>query len=67
MTFFVIQVLVHLVCFGLAFYALQALDFNRFLKQGRTVQGQLLYIFLSMALGFLMAQFIMKLCYYFYY
>lgn len=64
---FIIQAVIHLVCFGVAFYALQALDFNRFLKQGRTVQGQLLYVAIAMALGYLMAQFLMKLSYSFYF
>ena len=67
MTHYIVQLIVHLFCFAASFYALEALDFNRFLKQGRTLQGQLLYICLAMALGYLMAQFLLKLSYSFYY
>lgn len=67
MTYFIVQLLIHLACFGVAFYALDALDFNRFMKQGRVIKAQILYIVIAMALGFLMAQFLLKLSYTFYY
>ena len=61
MTYFIIRVVLHVVCFMVSFYALQALDFNRFLKQGHVTQAQLLMLILAMGLGYLMAQFLISL------
>lgn len=61
MTVFMIQAILHIICFCVCFYALQALDFNRFLKQGRVMQAQLLMLLLAMALAHLTARFLMAL------
>ncbi|MBR4456830.1 MAG: DUF1146 domain-containing protein [Solobacterium sp.] len=49
---------IYLIAFMASFYALGALDFNRFLKQGRPVQGQLLYWLLAMGLAYLSGSFL---------
>lgn len=47
--------------FALSLYALSALDFNRFLRKGRTLPAQLLMLLLAMAMGFLVAEFLLAL------
>lgn len=49
--------------FLLSFYGLGAFDFNRFLKQGRTVQAQILYAILVLALAYLSGSFILSFIY----
>jgi len=49
--------------FLLSFYGLGAFDFNRFLKQGHTVQAQILYAILVLALAYLSGSFILSFIY----
>ena len=57
----VIRIVLHIVSFGVCWYALSGLDWAKFIKQGRVMQAQLLLIVLSMALGYLLAQFLMAI------
>lgn len=57
----VIRIVLHIISFGVSWYALNGLDWSRFIKQGRTMQAQLLLIVLSMALGYLLAQFMLAI------
>jgi len=59
----IVQIILHMICFAVAFYSLNGIDLNRFIKQGRVLQAQLLLMILSMALGYLMAQFLLALSY----
>jgi uncharacterized integral membrane protein (TIGR02327 family) len=47
--------------FALCLYALTALDFNRFLRKGKTIPAQILMLLLAMAMGFLVAEFLLAL------
>ena len=58
---FWVRVSVHLVCFGLALYAMQALNYEKLLRKGHVMQAQVLYILCAMALALLAAQFLMNL------
>lgn len=60
---FYIRVAIYLFCFILSLYSLNALDFNRFIRQGKTVQGQMLYFVIACALSYLMANFLMAIIY----
>lgn len=60
---FYYRVIIYLLCFILSIYSLNAIDFNRFLKQGKTIQGQLLYLILSCVLAYLFANFLMAIIY----
>ena len=40
----IVRVVVHLACFALALYAMQALNYEKLIRKGRVVQAQLLYI-----------------------
>ena len=63
---FYIRVFIYFFCFIMSLYALNALDFNRFVKQGRIFQAQLLYFLIACALAYLSASFLMAMIYYFY-
>ncbi len=47
--------------FAISLYALTALDFNRFLRKNKTMQAQILMFLLAMALGTLVAEFLLAL------
>ena len=66
MTDFYLRVLIYFFCFLISLYGLQALDFSRFVKQGRVFQAQLLYFIISCSLAYLMGSFMMSVIYYFY-
>ena len=55
------RIIIHFLSFAVAMMALGAIDFNRFLKQNRVWQSQLLYISLAMMLGFGIAQFLIQI------
>ncbi len=57
----IIRIVLHIVSFGVCWYALNGLDWSKFIKQGKVVQAQLLLIVLSMALGYLLAQFLLAI------
>lgn len=60
---FLVKALVYVACFALSYWALQGLDYNRFLKQGHVTQGQILFFLLAMGLAYLAGSFILELCY----
>jgi uncharacterized membrane protein YwzB len=57
----IVNVLLHFFGFFVAMYGLSAINFEKALRQGRTFQAQVLYIGLSMGLGYLIAQFLKQL------
>ena len=50
--------LIYLISFTLAMFALQSVNYEKFIKKGRVIEAQLLYILIAMALGYLIAQFV---------
>ncbi|MBQ2657808.1 MAG: DUF1146 domain-containing protein [Erysipelotrichaceae bacterium] len=65
MTKFYLKVSIYFFCFLLSLFGLSSLNFNRFIKQGRTVQAQILYFIISCCLAYLMGSFLMSVIYYF--
>lgn len=63
---FYLRVLIYLLCFMLSLYGLSALDFNRFLKQGKVLPAQVLYAVIACSLAYLMGSFLMAIIYRFY-
>ncbi len=57
----IMRIVIYLVCFLLAGYALSGIDFEKIMKRGHTIHIQLLYLLLSMGIGYLVAQFILGL------
>ena len=52
---------VYLICFVASLYALSALDFNRFVKQGTVAKSQLLYILIAFSIAYLSGSLILKI------
>ena len=62
---FVFQVIVYLLSFVLSMYGMSALDYNRFLKKGKTQEAAVLYLLLAMGLAYLVGSLLMNIIYYF--
>lgn len=63
---FFIKISIYFICFLICLYGLSALDFNRFVKQGKVSQAQVLYFILAGCMAYLFGNFLMSLVYYFY-
>jgi uncharacterized membrane protein YwzB len=62
---YIYKLVIYFCCFGVAMYALGALNYEKFLRVGRTVQAQVLFIVLAMCIALLMGDFLINLIYYF--
>jgi len=60
---FYVRAGIYAVMFLLSFFSMGALDFSRFLKQGHTLQAQILYAILVLALAYLSGSFILSFIY----
>lgn len=58
----IIELFVYLLCFGIALYALNGIDFARIMRKGRTLEIQVLYVILSMIIAYLLGGFILTIC-----
>ena len=59
------RILLHFGAFGFSFYCLSGLDLSKLMLNTpqRSTKGQVLLLMMSMALGFLVAQFILAIMY----
>lgn len=55
------NIFIHFSVIVLTFLALRAVNFNKILKSHRVWESQLLYILLSIAIGYLVSQFVIEL------
>jgi len=62
---FYLRVIIYFFSFCLAMFGLGALDFNKLLKQGKVLQGQILYFLLAIIIAYLFGNFLMDIIYYF--
>jgi uncharacterized integral membrane protein (TIGR02327 family) len=53
-----VSMIVHIMVFGITFWALQALQFEKFLRKNRVAQARLLYILLTIAIGSIVSNFL---------
>jgi uncharacterized integral membrane protein (TIGR02327 family) len=53
----VLSILVNLFFIGMTFWILQAVHIDKIIKKNRIVQARLLYIFLSVAIGYSVSNF----------
>ena len=53
------RLVIYFICFAISLYALNALDYSRFIKKNSVMKAQVLYIIIA----FLMGQFIMGIMY----
>ncbi|MBM7690701.1 putative integral membrane protein (TIGR02327 family) [Peribacillus deserti] len=51
---------IHLLCFALTWWALQALNFDKMLRSNRVLQARVLYILLTIAIGSAVAGFLLN-------
>ncbi|WP_409296054.1 DUF1146 family protein [Peribacillus sp. SCS-26] len=51
---------IHLFCFAVVWWALQALNFEKMLRAGRVLQARVLYILLTIAIGSAAADFLLN-------
>ena len=55
----IIRDVIYILCFILSMQAMQALNYEKFLKQGHVRQAQVLYFLLVMALAWLSGSFVL--------
>jgi uncharacterized integral membrane protein (TIGR02327 family) len=55
--FSILSIITNLVFIALAWWALQSLNFEKFIRKNRVTQGRLLYILLAIAIGSIVANF----------
>lgn len=60
---FILRTILYLTCFCTCFWAFMGIDFERFIRKGRTKQAQMILLLLSMACAYLVAQFLMGILY----
>lgn len=60
---YILRTILYLSCFCVSFWAFMGLDFEKFIRKGRTRQAQMILLLISMAVGYLVAQFLMGLLY----
>ena len=65
MSQYIFELFVYFTCFAVAMYALGALNYEKFLRRGRTMQAQVLFIVMAMCIALLIGDFIMNFIYYF--
>lgn len=63
---FFVRVVVYIICFIFSLFGLSALDFNRFVKNGKVAQAWILYFIIAFSLAYLFGSFIMAIIYWFY-
>jgi uncharacterized integral membrane protein (TIGR02327 family) len=57
----IVRILIHFFGFGVAMLGLSSIDFNRLLKKNKVWQAQVLYLVLSMVIGYGVAQFLLNI------
>ncbi|WP_078055167.1 DUF1146 domain-containing protein [Erysipelothrix larvae] len=60
-TYTIIRIVVTIISFVVCAYALSGIDFSKLIRKGHESKAMMLYILLSMGLGYLVAQFILSL------
>lgn len=55
------NIILHVVIMVMAFYTLEAIDYAKILRPERRHKAPMLHIFLSIALGYMVSQFILVL------
>ncbi len=54
-----LRTILYFIAFPITVYALDAFDFNRFLKQGKVMQARILYLLLCFGISYLAVNFFM--------
>ena len=57
----IVRIIIYLFSFTASAYALSGIDFSKIMKKGSEVKIQLLYMFLALGLGYVVAEFLMSI------
>lgn len=57
----IVRISVHLSALIISGYVLMGVDFSKFLRKGQQDKGQLLYVLTTLAMAYLVAQFLLNL------
>ncbi|RLQ86774.1 DUF1146 family protein [Planomicrobium sp. Y74] len=57
----IVSIFSHIFFTGVAFYALRAMTFENWIRKHHVLQAQILYIFLSIALGTMVSTFFLNI------
>lgn len=57
----VISIIVYLICIALSFQAVKRLKIDKFVRQGRVFEEQILLLFIAIALGYIVGNFFIAL------
>ena len=60
---YAVRAAIYIAAFMLSFYALGALNFSRYIKQGHVLQARILYRILVLSLAYLSGSFVLALIY----
>lgn len=56
----IISLIIYLITVGLSFQAMKAVQLDKIIRGGHVFETQLLYLFLAIALGFLVGNFVIN-------
>lgn len=56
----IISIVIYLISIGLSFQAIKNLKIEKFVRKGRIFETQILFIFIAIALGYLVASFVIS-------
>ena len=59
MIYYFIKVFIYILSICISMYALNCINFEKYLKKGKVTEFHVLYIILSLILGYLLASFIL--------
>ncbi|MEA4874654.1 MAG: DUF1146 family protein [Anaerorhabdus sp.] len=60
---FIIRLFVYLGCFVLSMYGLSSVNYEKFIRNGKVKQAQVLYLLVAMGIAKLAAEFLMNIAY----
>lgn len=63
MSGFISKIIIYLICFVISLYGLKGLDFNKIIKKNSVIEARVLYFLISIALTYIIGQFVMSIMY----
>ncbi|KAB7671822.1 DUF1146 family protein [Bacillus sp. B1-b2] len=55
-----LSIIIHIICIALSWWALQSLNFEKFLRKNRVFQARVLYVLLAIVIGSLVSEFLLN-------
>ncbi|MEG0165603.1 DUF1146 domain-containing protein [Anaerorhabdus sp.] len=60
---FIVRTTIYLVCFAATMYGLSSVNYEKFLKKGRVIPAQVLYLLVALAIAKLAGDFLLSLAF----